>query len=143
MGNPTSTGTQVQNAQGFNLKPSDFLNMMITELQNQDPTQPTDSSQLLSQMSQIGQLQSATSLQTALQGMVLQNSISSAGNLIGKVVQGMADNSENISGLVTSVRVENNQVRLELDSGRDLQLSNVTAIMPGPTAGAQTNVTPA
>jgi flagellar basal-body rod modification protein FlgD len=112
--------------------------MMITELQNQDPTKPTSSADLLSQMSQIGQLQSATTLQTSLQTMVLQNSISSAGNLIGKSVQGMDDQNETISGLVTSVRVESNQVMLELDSGKSLQLGRVTAISPGPTAAAGT-----
>ncbi len=130
-------GTQLQN-NNFNLKPADFLNMMITELQNQDPTKPTSSADLLSQMSQIGQLQSATTLQTSLQTMVLQNSISSAGNLIGKSVQGMDDQNETISGLVTSVRVESNQVMLELDSGKSLQLGRVTAISPGPTAAAGT-----
>jgi flagellar basal-body rod modification protein FlgD len=133
-----TTGTQVANPNGFNLQPSDFLNMMITELQNQDPTKPTSSSDLLSQMSQIGQLQSATTLQTSLQSMVLQNSISSAGNLIGKSVQGMDDQNNTINGLVTSVRVESNQVMLELDSGKSLQLGKVTSISPGPTAAAGT-----
>jgi flagellar basal-body rod modification protein FlgD len=137
-GSGSATGTQAANPNAFNLGPSDFLNMMITELQNQDPTKPTSSSDLLGQMSQIGQLQSATSLQTSLQSMVLQNSISSAGNLIGKSVQGMDDQNNTVSGLVTSVRVENKQVKLELDSGNSLQLGNVTSVSPGPTAAAGT-----
>jgi flagellar basal-body rod modification protein FlgD len=137
-GSSGTTGTQVANPNGFNLQPSDFLNMMITELQNQDPTKPTSSSDLLGQMSQIGQLQSATTLQTSLQSMVLQNSISSAGNLIGKSVQGMDDQNETVGGLVTSVRVESNQVMLELDSGKNLALGRVTSISPGPTAAAGT-----
>lgn len=136
-GSQGTQGTQLPNS-NFNLQPKDFLNMMITELQNQDPTKPTDSADLLAQMSQIGQLQSATTLQTALQGMVLQNSISSAGNLIGKQVQGVDATNENVQGLVTSVKVVDQNVMLELDSGKQLALGRVTAISPGPTAAAGT-----
>ena len=74
---------------GVALKPEDFIKMMITQLQNQDPMEPAKNQELLAQMSQIGQLQSATSLQESLKGMVLQNQIGSASSLIGKTVQGL------------------------------------------------------
>src|SRR5437763_10118704 len=85
------------------LNASDFIKMMITQLQQQDPTDPAKSDQLLSQMSQIGQLQSSTDLQDSLKGMVLQNQISSAASLIGKSVQGMDTTNNTIGGLVNSV----------------------------------------
>ena len=44
------------------LKVEDFINMMVTQLQNQDPLEPAKNEQLLSQMSQIGQLQSQQEL---------------------------------------------------------------------------------
>src|SRR3712207_426119 len=59
------------------LKTEDFIKMMITQLQNQDPLEPAKNQELLAQMSQIGQLQSSTTLQESLQGMVLQNQIGS------------------------------------------------------------------
>ena len=55
------------------LKTEDFIKMMITQLQNQDPLEPAKNQELLAQMSQIGQLQSANALQDSLKGMVLQN----------------------------------------------------------------------
>src|SRR3712207_7626159 len=51
-----------------------FIKMMITQLQHQDPMQPAKNEELLAQMSQIGQLQSATSLQETLKGLVTQRS---------------------------------------------------------------------
>src|SRR3712207_9030077 len=66
------------------LKTEDFIKMMITQLQNQDPMEPAKNQELLAQMSQIGQLQSATTLQESLKGMVTQNQIGSAAALIGK-----------------------------------------------------------
>ena len=119
----------------FNFKAEDFIKMMVTQLQNQDPMEPAKNEELLAQMSQIGQLQSATSLQDSLKGLVLQNQIGSAGNLIGKMVEGADANQESISGLVSSVRVTKDGVFLELDSGKELALNNVTNIAgaPGPS----------
>lgn len=130
--NTAASGNQA--AKTKSLSPSDFLNLMVTQLQNQDPTQPTSSSDLLAQMSQIGQLQSANSLQTAMQGISLQNSIGAASSLIGKNVQGMDINNNTITGVVNSVKVANNAVSLELDNGQELDITRVTTIAPGPTA---------
>lgn len=112
----------------------DFINLMVTQLQQQDPTKPADNSQLLAQMSQIGQLQSANTLTDSLKGMVLQNQIGSAGNLIGKNIQGLDDQNNAIGGVVNSVNVEGNNVYLELDNGNKLALSRVTSIANGKSA---------
>lgn len=127
---PTSAGgstNQIQSSRSA-LKAEDFIKMMITQLQNQDPMEPAKNSELLSQMSQIGQLQTSTALQESLKSLVLQNSLGSAGNLIGKMVQGLDDNGSKIDGLVSSVRVQEDEVFLELDNGKSLKLSRVTAI---------------
>ena len=114
------------------LTSNDFIKLMVTQLQHQDPTQPTSNDQLLSQMSQIAQLQSSTTLQSSLSAMVIQSQIGSAGNLIGKSVQGIDDTSANVKGLVTSVRVQDNQVYLQLEGGQQLQMGNVTSISTPP-----------
>ncbi len=125
------------------LKPTDFIKMMITQLQNQDPLQPEQSDQLLAQMSQIGQLQSSTMLQQSITGMALQSQIGSAGNLIGKSVTGLDDNNNPASGLVNSIHVQDNSVYLELDNGKSLAMGRVTNIAPGPsgTSAATTGST--
>jgi flagellar basal-body rod modification protein FlgD len=118
---------------GFDLKSEDFIKMMITQLQNQDPLEPAKNEELLAQMSQIGQLQSTTQLQESLKGLVLQNQIGSAGQLIGKTVEGMDDRNEKVKGIVNSVRVADEQVYLELDNGKALSLGRVTNIaQPAP-----------
>jgi flagellar basal-body rod modification protein FlgD len=126
----SSTGS-TSTSGGYNLKPEDFIKMMVTQLQNQDPMQPTSNQDLLAQMSQIGQLETSTQLQTVLQGLALQTQIGSASSLIGKSVQGMDANNNTIQGLVTSVKVQSDGVSLELDNGQALSLSRVTAISSG------------
>jgi len=132
--NQTSTPSQVQN-KSMKLHPEDFIKMMITQLQNQDPLQPAKNEELLAQMSQIGQLESSTELQDSLKTLVLQNNLSSSGNLIGKMVQGQDERGTPIKGMVNSVRVVDGAVSLELDNGKSLSLSNVTGISAlAPTA---------
>jgi flagellar basal-body rod modification protein FlgD len=118
------------------LKAEDFIKMMITQLQNQDPMEPAKNEELLAQMSQIGQLQTSTMLQESLQGMVMQNQIGSAGNLIGKTIEGMDDANKTVKGIVNSVRVEGDKIFLELDNGKRLAMDRVTTIAPTPVAQA-------
>ena len=119
---------QLKSSNKLALKTEDFIKMMITQLQQQDPMEPAKNEQLLAQMSQIGQLQSNTQLQESLKGMVLQHQIGSAGNLIGKSVRGLSAEGDPVQGLVNSVRVEDGAVRLELDNGQALSLDRVTSI---------------
>jgi flagellar basal-body rod modification protein FlgD len=142
-GTSGTTGGTSTVKKNFDLKAEDFIKMMITQLQNQDPMQPADNNQLLAQMSQIGQLQSATSLQTSLQGLVQQNQIGAAAGLIGKTVQGLDDNDDPVTGTVTSVSVGKDSVDLELDTGTKLPLGKVTSISPASAAATTTTPPPA
>jgi flagellar basal-body rod modification protein FlgD len=110
--------------------------MMLTQLQHQDPLEPAKNQELLAQMSQIGQLQTSNQLQETLKGLALQNQLGSAGNLIGKLVQGLSEDQEMVTGLVSSVRVEGDEVFLELDNGKTLSMGNVTAIAAPPANAA-------
>src|SRR6476469_4301956 len=122
-----ATGSQLKGASSpYNLQPEDFIKMMLTQLQNQDPLEPAKNEQLLAQMSQIGQLESSTELQSSLKSLVLQNNIGAAGNLIGKMVQGLDGTGKAVKGLVNSVRVVDGNVSLELDNGKALAMDHVT-----------------
>src|SRR6188768_3432954 len=102
----TAGSTPKAGKKNFQLETEDFIKMMITQLQNQDPMEPAKNQELLAQMSQIGQLQSQTTLTDSLKSMVLQNNLGAAGNLIGKAVQGVDSTGKAIDGLVNSVRVQ-------------------------------------
>jgi flagellar basal-body rod modification protein FlgD len=138
----------VTNPNGFqSLTPSDFIQMMVTQLENQDPLDPTNSQDILSQMSEIGSLQSSTQLQTTLTGLTLQNQIGSASSLIGKTVQGTDSNNNPLTGTVSSVSITPASttasgstaatVNLNLSSGSTMPLANVTSIAAAPVTMAQ------
>jgi flagellar basal-body rod modification protein FlgD len=128
---------QLQSPTGMaSLTPNDFINLMVTELQNQDPTQPESSDELLSQMSEIGQLQSSDSLQTTLSGLAQQNQIGAASSLIGKSIQGLNASNTSVTGTVSSVNVASSGVTLELDTGDSVSLTDVTSIAPASSTTA-------
>ena len=112
------------------LQATDFINIMIQQLQNQDPTEPTKSSDLLSQMSQIGSLQANTDLQTSLKTMTSQNGLSNAASMIGKTVTGKDIDGTDMKGIVNSVKVTDGNLSLLLDSGKSMSMGNVLTVAP-------------
>lgn len=89
-GTTSSTTTKTAAATGSSdtLGKDDFLKLLLTELQHQDPTSPMDSDKILTQTSQLATLESSTKTNTALENLStqLQQSVNSnATNLIGKM----------------------------------------------------------
>ena len=97
------------------LSSADFMKLMITQLSNQDPLNPTDSNQMLGQISQISTLQSNTQMTQSLSSLTLQPSPSRHGGgsfSSGKTVTGVDTDGSNITGIVNGVKVINNKVYL-------------------------------
>ena len=135
----TQTGTQaVGGATGSNrglsaLGAEEFLGILITQLQMQDPLQPMDNQELLTQVSQIRDMEMSMNVTAALENLTDQQRYAGVASLIGKLVSGVvhgADGQEQtISGVVTGVRfTERGQAVLELDTGESLPLEKLTTV---------------
>lgn len=61
---PTATGAA--GARPDALGRDTFLQLLITQLQHQDPTQPKDDSEFLAQLAQFSSLESLTNIQTSV-----------------------------------------------------------------------------
>ncbi len=65
---------------------TDFLTLMLAQLQNQDPTSPVDSNTFLTQLAQLSEVQGITSLNTsfsALSSSLTSNQALQASSLLG------------------------------------------------------------
>lgn len=109
------------------ITPDDFLKMLITELQNQDPTNPTNSDQIMQQISEIRNIQATSDLTTTLNSVALGQSLSTASSLIGKQIEGLAADGSQVSGAVSSVSIKNGTPEVNVGS-QTLGLSNITAV---------------
>lgn len=117
-------------AGGFgDMSSEDFMNIMFTELQNQDPFKPNDSAAMLEQLNSIRSIESDMQLTRQLQSIVTQNQLAGAGNLIGRFVEGIADGGVRVAGQVISVVRQGDLVGLELDNGWIMEMNNVELIV--------------
>ena len=60
---PTTPTTSTSSAaSSSNITSNDFLTLLVSELKNQDPTQPTDPNQYITQLAQVNSLQQLISI---------------------------------------------------------------------------------
>lgn len=93
----------------------DFLDLMIAELQNQDPLNPLENDELVAQISQIREVGATERLTETLDAVLLGQNISSATNLIGAEIDALSDDGERITGVVGSISVADGEPKLHLD----------------------------
>jgi len=110
------------------LSSEEFINILITELTQQDPFKPNDSGAILEQLSSLRNIESQVSLQEQLKTMVDQNAISSASGMIGQFVKGLDANNQTLEGIVQSVVVENGNPILKLSDGSRIAASRITDV---------------
>ncbi|MEG1681759.1 MAG: flagellar hook capping FlgD N-terminal domain-containing protein, partial [Stenotrophomonas sp.] len=99
------------------LDQADFLKLMTTQLQHQDPTKPMDNSQMVAQMAQLSTVQGITDLNTSVKGF--QQSMASDQVLRGAALVGH------------EVMVPSTKVALEAEGG-------TSGTVAAPSAGSVT-----
>ncbi|HEV2969618.1 MAG TPA: flagellar hook capping FlgD N-terminal domain-containing protein [Pirellulales bacterium] len=124
----SSQSNSLANSLG-NVDVSQFLQMMITELQNQDPLNPMDNSQIMQELGAMQQISSTNQLTTTLNGMSLGQSLSSATSLIGKKIDGLDDSGNQASGVVQKVSIVNNTPKLYVGT-QIVSLNNIQDVLP-------------
>jgi flagellar basal-body rod modification protein FlgD len=89
----------------------DFLQLLTTELQNQDPMNPMDDTQSVAQLAQFSALSATQELNQSFQNFQSNFGVMQASGLIGKKVTVVSTdgtgNSSNITGTVNSIAVQN------------------------------------
>lgn len=95
-----------------------FLQLMMTQMQNQDPTDPVDSSQQLAQLASFSQVEQAIETNAKLETLLTNLSFGQVDDLIGRT----ATDGNGVSGTVTSVEIYSDGTVLGLDTGEGILL---------------------
>ncbi len=110
-----------------------FLELMIAELQNQDPLDPLDNSEMLQQITAIREIGSNDRLSETLAAVHTGQNLSTASSMIGKTVDAISDDGANVRGVVDRVSVEVDEdtsqrtLRVHVD-GDSVRLENIRQI---------------
>ncbi len=108
----------------------DFFNLLITQLTNQDPLEPTGNEELLRQISSIRDIELSTSLSESLGALSGQQQFSTSSSLIGQFVTGSQNQDGTVSqGMVVGVRfTEEGTPLLQLATGAELPIDKIATI---------------
>jgi flagellar basal-body rod modification protein FlgD len=120
----TATATPTASAQD-QLNFNQFLNIMTTELQNQDPLNPTSDTEYFSQLAEMGTVQGVDNVQQTLQ-------VSEASSLLGKSVTATVTNngvSSNVTGTVVGLSNQSGTYNLAIqDSAGSVTYAPVSSV---------------
>jgi len=110
----------------------DYMSLLVTQLQNQNPLDPMDNQEMASQLAQFNQLQQLEILNSSFGKMLESVQRSYASSLIGKEVSfevTQADGTtETATGQVTKVALTNNGEIVLTVGDQAVNLSDVTSI---------------
>lgn len=132
---------QVVKAGSNGLQTADFMKLLVAQLKNQDPNNPLDTKELVTQLSQLTSVEQLVTigdkmskLTTATNGMAANQSA----GLIGKTVQGMANSAQLAStgGAKSAVTLGQGAVKATVsvtnDAGRVVKTFDLDSTNAGP-----------
>jgi flagellar basal-body rod modification protein FlgD len=102
---------------------SDFLNLLITQLKNQNPLDPMKDTDFIAQLANFSNLQQVTSMNTNIGNMLAQQNYTNAANMIGKQIT----TSDSNTGVVSKVGIESGTVYLYVGANK-YTLSDITSV---------------
>lgn len=108
---------------------SDFLKLLVTQMQNQDPLNPINNSDMMTQLAQLSTVDGMTQLNKSMSDMLTLQQLTQGANLVGKTVTyNKTDGSVPGRGVVKSVQVNSGTLQLQMNNGRSVTLSQITSI---------------
>ena len=102
----STTSASGKAGDGFNdLQMDAFLELLLAEMQNQDPMNPMDNAAMIEQIGQIRSIGATNMLTDSLTSLSSNQQLVTASGLIGKEITGLSDSGD-VTGVVDRVTVE-------------------------------------
>jgi len=109
-----------------------FLRLMITQLQNQNPLEPTSQEDFLMQLSQFSMLEGIDKLNLSFNQMLKVQELAQGAQLVGRTVQYKTDSGV-ATGVVQSAGMVNGSLTLTI-GGNQIPVDDVISVTQGQAA---------
>ena len=109
-----------------------FLKLLVAQMKYQDPMNPTDSSEFLSQSAQFTALEKMSTTAEQVTQLVGLQMAFGASSLVGRTVSYPGDDGTSVSGQVSSVKFTSTGPILTVD-GVEVDFTDVTSVGNGST----------
>ncbi|MEL7156637.1 MAG: flagellar hook capping FlgD N-terminal domain-containing protein [Actinomycetota bacterium] len=109
-----------------------FLQLLVAQLKYQDPLEPSSSDEFIATSAQFTVIEKLDELTAQGASSALINSLSTAGNLVGREITAIGGEGE-ITGTVLRSELSNGEVVLVTSEGQ-VPLNQITSVGPAPTS---------
>lgn len=94
-----------------------FLNLLVTQMRNQNPLDPISDSDFIAQLAQFSTLEGVEKLNTSFDDMLKLQQLTQGANLVGRVaVFDRDDSTEPGRGLIQSVNLDGQKINLLINN---------------------------
>ena len=136
---PTTSVTN--NSPSAVLGKDDFLKLLVTQLQNQDPTNPTDSSTWMAQLAQYSSLEQMTNVAQSVGQLVTSSSLTQGVELIGKQLTWTRGDGSTGIGVCDGMTLQDGSPVLDV-GGEGITPDQITSVSAAPAdSSPQTSTT--
>jgi flagellar basal-body rod modification protein FlgD len=125
---PAATGPSSSAASALSLDPQAFLQLLVAQLQNQDPSNPMDTQQMMTQTATLSQVETMGSMSSTLTELVGMQNAQSAISLIGHQISYVDSSGTSVHADVTGASLLSAGAQLQLSDGSSVPLSSVVAV---------------
>jgi flagellar basal-body rod modification protein FlgD len=122
-----TSGTPAADTSRSMLDPQAFLQLLVAQLQYQDPSSPVDTSAFMQQTATLSQVQTMNTMQSTLTALLGAQQAQAATELIGKTVTYVDSSGLQKSGVVAGASLLSTGATLKVD-GADVALSAVVGV---------------
>ena len=106
-----------------------FLQLLIAQMKNQDPTDPMDASEQVAQLATFSQVEQSIKMNTNLESLLSVNTLSNASSYIGKT---LTSADEKTTGVVASIKVTPEGLTATTTSGGTIAITSGIKIADTP-----------
>lgn len=115
-----ATGSS-KDAKDATLNYDSFLKLLVAQMKNQDPTDPVDATQQMSQLASFSNVEQSIKMNRNLESLIKETSMGQATSLIGKHVTS-ADGT--IKGVVKAVEINSDGLTALLENGKEVPVTS-------------------
>ncbi len=129
----TQSGAGAAASTASMLDPQAFLQLLVAQLQYQDPSNPVDTSSFLNQTATLTQVQSMTSMSDTLTSLLGAQQAQSATSMIGKQITYKDASGSQTQGVVTGASLFSGGATVQV-GGTSVPLSSITEVSNAPAS---------
>lgn len=102
-----------------------FLKLLVTEMKNQDPTKPMDSTEYVAQLANFSNVEQSVQTNARLDQLLRVSSVAQAGSLVGRTITS-ADGT--VSGVIDQIKIFDDGLVAVLATGEELLVGGGVSI---------------